>query len=515
MRIPATLINNIINIHGEKGRQWLDDLPNLLQKFVKSWNLRLRDCYPHANINYVAPAKLESGLEVVLKCGVLNPVLVAEAKALQYYNGIGAVRLLQFVEESGVMLLERVMPGNLLEEHSDEDQATVMAVELLKKLHRPLTEISGFPSLSDWFQGLEKLTRYFEGHTGPFPSHLVEKAKGISRELLNSQGAQVLLHGDLHYANILWSEQNGWLAIDPQGVIGEREFDIPFPRLEKIIDKKLLQYRLDQFIEFSGFDRQRIISWLFSKTVLAAWWTFEDSGSIDNKFIGCAEVVEKMLVPKIEASPQKYDLMVEKNRQSYNQIADTWYQEREWHIEKVVIDQAIKYIRSRGKILDVGCGSGKPIAEYLLSQGFDVYGVDISERQLHYAQQTIPKDNLWLGDIRRLQIPSMFDAIICWFVLFHVHAHEHAPILKKFYDCLNPGGILLMTMADTASPEGDYQVVDDQTIKSMMFKEEFYYSGHSLSVNLKLIKAAGFQIIAEYCDQPGCHVILAQKVDTP
>jgi streptomycin 6-kinase len=374
MRIPDTLINNIINIHGEKGRQWLDDLPNLLQKFAKSWNLRLSDCYPHANINYVAPAKLESGLEVVLKCGVPSPVLVAEAKALQYYNGIGAVQLLQFAEESGVMLLERVMPGNLLEEYSDEDQATVQAVELLKKLHRPMTEISEFPYLNDWFQGLEKLTRYFEGHTGPFPSHLVEKAKDISRELLNSQGAQVLLHGDLHYANILWSEQNGWLAIDPQGVIGEREFDIPFPRLEKIIEGKLLQHRLDR-------------------------------------------------------------------------------------------------------------------------------------------QKIIPKDNLWLGDIRRLQIPSMFDAVICWFVLFHVHAHEHAPILKKFYDCLNPNGILLMTMADTASPQGDYQVVDDQSIKSMMFKEEFYYSGHSLSVNLKLIKAAGFQIIAEYCDQPGCHVILAQKVD--
>ncbi|MBS0351162.1 MAG: hypothetical protein JSR33_08260 [Proteobacteria bacterium] len=67
-----------------------------------------------------------------------------------------------------------------------------------------------------------------------------------------SQGEQILLHGDLHYANILWSEQNGWLAIDPQNVIGEREFDIPFPRLEKIIDKKLLQYRLAQFIEISG-----------------------------------------------------------------------------------------------------------------------------------------------------------------------------------------------------------------------------------------------------------------------
>lgn len=305
MIVPSALTHNIINIHGEKGQNWLNNLPNLLQKCEKSWNLILGDCYPNANMNYVAPAKLENGLEVVLKCGVPHRELIAEANALQYYNGMGAVRLLQFSETMGVMLMEKITPGNLLEEYPDEDQAAAQAVELIKKLHRPMTEVSEFPSLRDWFQGLEKLTCYFEGHTGPFPSQLVSKAKGISRELLNSQEEQVLLHGDLHYANILWSELNGWQAIDPQGVIGEREFDIPFPRLEKIMDKKLLQHRLSQFIEISGFDPQRIIGWFFSKAVLSAWWTFEDFGEIDNKFIRCAEDIEKMLVTKIEAPHKK------------------------------------------------------------------------------------------------------------------------------------------------------------------------------------------------------------------
>ena len=301
--IPEMLSNNIIHVHGEKGKEWLKDLPDLLQRFTKSWNLILDECYANANFNYVAPAKLSNTQEVVLKCGVPSRGIINEANALKYFNGIGAVCLLQFDEEAGVMLLEKITPGHLLEEHPDENQATVWAIELIKKLNRPMTEKLEFPSLNDWFQGLEKLTDHFGGHTGPFPPHLVDKAKEISRELLSSQKEQILLHGDLHYANILWSEQNGWLAIDPQGVIGEREFDIPFPRLEKIIDKKLLQYRLDRFIEYSGFDCQRIIGWLFSKAVLAAWWTFEDSGAIDNKFIRCAQAIEKMLTPKKESSP--------------------------------------------------------------------------------------------------------------------------------------------------------------------------------------------------------------------
>ncbi len=32
MIIPEALINNTVNIHGEKGRQWLNDLPDLLRK---------------------------------------------------------------------------------------------------------------------------------------------------------------------------------------------------------------------------------------------------------------------------------------------------------------------------------------------------------------------------------------------------------------------------------------------------------------------------------------------------
>ena len=101
MIIPEALIRNITNIHGEKGRKWLNDLPALLLRFEKSWSLQLSDCYADANFNYVAPAIQENGRKLVLKCGVPSPELITEAAALKYFNGIGAVRLLQFVEDGG------------------------------------------------------------------------------------------------------------------------------------------------------------------------------------------------------------------------------------------------------------------------------------------------------------------------------------------------------------------------------------------------------------------------------
>ena len=98
---PEALIRNITNIHGEKGRKWLNDLPALLLRFEKSWSLQLSDCYADANFNYVAPAIQENGRKLVLKCGFRSPELITEAAALKYFNGIGAVRLLQFVEDGG------------------------------------------------------------------------------------------------------------------------------------------------------------------------------------------------------------------------------------------------------------------------------------------------------------------------------------------------------------------------------------------------------------------------------
>jgi ubiquinone/menaquinone biosynthesis C-methylase UbiE len=52
----------------------------------------------------------------------------------------------------------------------------------------------------------------------------------------------------------------------------------------------------------------------------------------------------------------------DKIRKSYDAIADTWSEKREWYIEQSAIDEAITHLSIGAKILDAGCGSGKPIA---------------------------------------------------------------------------------------------------------------------------------------------------------
>lgn len=203
----------------------------------------------------------------------------------------------------------------------------------------------------------------------------------------------------------------------------------------------------------------------------------------------------------------------DKIKKGYDAIADIWEKERDWYMEKAPIDKLITYLAPNASILDVGCGSGKPIAAYLLAKGFDIYGIDISPKQIEHAKKIIPEDKLFIADICAFETQLQFDAIVCWFTLFHIPASEYLAVLRKLHSLLNPHGVLCITFADTnVEPEGtELKIIDEQTIESEMFGERFKHSGYPAENNSQLIEEAGFTIISDKLDQPGNQVILARK----
>lgn len=203
----------------------------------------------------------------------------------------------------------------------------------------------------------------------------------------------------------------------------------------------------------------------------------------------------------------------DKIKTGYDNIADIWFEKREWYIEQPSIDAVVAHLAQGATILDVGCGSGKPIATYLVEKGLDVYGLDISPKLLKYAEHIIPKEKLFQADICDFKTNLRFDAIVCWFALFHVHAENHLEILKKFHFLLKPQGMLLITFADTSHPvDGPHTVIDEYTIESEMFGERFCHSGRPAPMNTALVKEAGFDLLFDKIDQPGNQVILAKKI---
>ncbi|OQY45421.1 MAG: hypothetical protein B6242_10380 [Anaerolineaceae bacterium 4572_78] len=300
--IPDDLSRTIVAVHQDKGVQWLKDFPYILNECIQRWNIDRIAPFLNLSFNYVAKATRTNGERVVIKIGVPCDELITEISALGIYDGRGSVRILDADKHKGVLLLELVQPATRLSYLKDDRQATTIAANVMRKLWRPLPTHHPFPHVSKWATGLKKLRLHFDGTTGPLPSKLVEMAEVLFAELLDSMEDVVLLHGDLHHENILASNREGWLAIDPKGVVGEPAYEVgallrnPIPILLSLPNpKKFFARRIDQLCDELELPRQRVLGWGIAQSVLAAWWCIEDNSYGRDCFITCADIMADMI----------------------------------------------------------------------------------------------------------------------------------------------------------------------------------------------------------------------------
>jgi SAM-dependent methyltransferase len=109
-------------------------------------------------------------------------------------------------------------------------------------------------------------------------------------------------------------------------------------------------------------------------------------------------------------------------------------------------------------VLDLGCGSGIPVARHLAAAGYRVTGVDFSQVQIRRARRLVPAATFLHGDITRLSLPAAtFGAVVCLYTLIHLPLEEQPPLLGRIAGWLRPGGWLLVTtghQAWTGAEEG-------------------------------------------------------------
>lgn len=284
MQIPKDLRETIERVHGERGREWLHRFPDLISECRERWSLRLDRPFANLSYNLVLPATMPDDKEVVLKLGVPCPELTTEANTLDLFQGVGAVHLLAHDARRGILLMERVIPGTPIYKLQSEAEATRTAATLMRELWRSPPANHAFPSLLTWFQAFERLRNKFAGGSGPFPAKLVDKAERTFSALNTSTDRSLILHGDLHHANILFSKKRGWLAIDPKGICGDPGYEVGPFMLNRLpigasesVTLQFFKQRLLIFSEELSISGRRLAQWSFCHAVLSALWDFEES----------------------------------------------------------------------------------------------------------------------------------------------------------------------------------------------------------------------------------------------
>lgn len=130
--LPPDFVRNIRQSFAPNGERWLQDLPTLLAEAARRWCLTLGKPF-QLSYNYVCAARRADHSPVVLKIGVPNRELTSEIHTLRIYDGHGACHLLDADAEKGMLLLEYLQPGKILASLIDDDHATVIAAEVMKK----------------------------------------------------------------------------------------------------------------------------------------------------------------------------------------------------------------------------------------------------------------------------------------------------------------------------------------------------------------------------------------------
>jgi streptomycin 6-kinase len=194
---------------------------------------------------------------------------------MEWYGGVGAADVLD--REGVALLMERAMGQRSLSHmarNGSDDEATRILCRTAALIHqtRPIAPPESLIPLDVWFRALETASAAYGG--------TFAKSEAKARSLLDAPGEAVVLHGDFHHDNVMDGGTRGWLAIDPKGLIGEREFEFANlfrnPDAATALASGQMRRRAEIVAQEASLDARRLLRWVVAYAGLGSAWCIED-----------------------------------------------------------------------------------------------------------------------------------------------------------------------------------------------------------------------------------------------
>lgn len=179
----------------------------------------------------------------------------------------------------------------------------------------------------------------------------------------------------------------------------------------------------------------------------------------------------------------------------YERTAAAWDQvrSRSPFFERVWLDRFIAELPAQGTILDIGCGSGEPLARYFVESGFAVTGIDSSPSMIARCTDRFPGHRWFIEDMRHLSLGRRFDGVIAWHSFFHLKAEDQRPMFARFAAHTAPGGVLMFTSGPAHGEAiGEWQ------------GDPLYHASLAPAEYRTLLADNGFSVLHHRSEDPDC-----------
>ena len=262
---------------GPAWAEWVRRLPRLTAAILDEWELAVDGDPMSGWTALVVPVVTDAGERAVLKLVCPGEEEEHEHLALQRWAGDGAVRMLRADPGRRALLLERLHQSDLT------GVPVLEACEIVAGLY-PRLHVPALPQLRPqtlyierWTDDLARLPR-----GAPIPHRLVEQAVSLGRDLVaDPASVGTLIHGDLHYENVLAGDREPWLVIDPKPTSGDPHYEVA-PLLWNRWDelrgnvREGVRRRFHTTVDAAGLDEDRARDWVVVRMVHNAMWEIED-----------------------------------------------------------------------------------------------------------------------------------------------------------------------------------------------------------------------------------------------
>ena len=178
---------------------------------------------------------------------------------------------------------------------------------------------------------------------------------------------------------------------------------------------------------------------------------------------------------------------------TYDAVASDWDRTRDRSLfERRHLDRMLSFAPGRA-VLDLGSGSGRPIAQYLVDRRCRVTGVDGAPAMIDLFRRYVPGADAVVADMRTLDLSRTFDALLAWDSFFHLSPDDQRAMFPVFAAHAAPRAVLMFTAGPAAGdPVGE---VAGHRIYHASLEPETYRDA---------LAAAGFQLLDIAVEDPDC-----------